>query len=190
MPTSPTKSWHSYRIEYLKTRIIGIDPGSRQTGFGIIDSDGMHSEYVASGCIYVKGDSLPERLGDIFSRVSEIVDKWQPREMSVEQVFVNKNVESALKLGQARGAAICAGVQCRLLVSEYTPKAIKNAVVGTGNATKDQVKQMMAMLLNLKKDLQADEADALGVALCHAHNRKLVNRIPEIKRKHGGGRWS
>ncbi len=173
----------------MKIRIIGIDPGSRQTGYGIIDSDGVHSVYVASGCIYVKGDSLPERLGDIFSRVSEIVTEWQPLEMSVEQVFVNKNVESAMKLGQARGAAICAGVQNQLKVSEYTPKAVKSAVVGTGNATKDQVNHMMSMMLNLKQELQADEADALGVALCHAHNRTLLNRIPEIKRKRNGGRW-
>ena len=170
-------------------RIIGIDPGSRQTGYGIIDSDGVKSTYVASGCIYVKGESLPERLGIIFSRVSEVLDEWQPVEMSIEQVFVNKNVESALKLGQARGAAICAGVQANLDVSEYAPKAIKTAVVGTGNATKDQVKHMMTMLLNLKKDLQADEADALGVALCHAHNRKLMTQIPEIKRKRTWGRW-
>jgi crossover junction endodeoxyribonuclease RuvC len=173
----------------LKIRIIGIDPGSRHTGYGIIDSDGMHSQYVASGCIHVKGDSLPERLGDIYTRVSDIVAEWRPLEMSIEQVFVNKNVESALKLGQARGAAICAGVQGRLLVSEYTPTAIKAAVVGTGNASKEQVKHMMTMLLNLKIDLQADEADALGVALCHAHNRKLMTRIPEMKRKRNRGRW-
>ena len=173
----------------MTIRIIGIDPGSRQTGYGIIDSDGMHSSYVASGCIYVKGDSLPERLGNIYSRISEIVIEWQPVEMSIEQVFVNKNVESALKLGQARGAAICAGVQNQLVVSEYTPKAIKNAVVGTGNATKEQVQHMMNMLLSLNRTLQADEADALGVALCHAHNRKLMNQVPEIKRKRNWGRW-
>ena len=174
----------------MKIRIIGIDPGSRQTGYGIIDSDGMHSEYVASGCIHVRGDSLPERLGDIFTRVSEVLAEWQPLEMSVEQVFVNKNVESALKLGQARGAAICAGVQASLLVSEYAPKAIKSAVVGTGNASKDQVKHMMSMLLKINTELQADEADALGVALCHAHNRSLMNQIPQMKRKRNGGRWS
>ncbi len=173
----------------MTIRIIGIDPGSRQTGYGIIDSDGIQTTYVSSGCIYVKGDSLPERLGNIFTRVSEIVTEWQPVEMAIEQVFVNKNVESALKLGQARGAAICAGVQGHLDVSEYAPKAIKTAVVGTGNATKEQVQHMMGMLLNLKKQLQSDEADALGVALCHAHNRKLMNQIPEMKRKRTWGRW-
>ena len=170
-------------------RILGIDPGSRQTGYGIIDSDGINSRYVASGCIYVKGDSLPERLGDIFGRVSDIVTEWQPVEMSIEQVFVNKNVDSALKLGQARGAAICAGVQGQLQVSEYTPKEIKNAVVGTGNAAKEQVQHMIAMLLKLENKLQADEADALAVALCHAHQRKLIGKIPAMNRKTNRGRW-
>ena len=170
-------------------RILGIDPGSRQTGYGIIDSDGINSRYVASGCIYVKGDSLPERLGDIFGRVSDIVTEWQPVEMSIEQVFVNKNVDSALKLGQARGAAICAGVQGQLQVSEYTPKEIKNAVVGTGNAAKEQVQHMIAMLLKLDNKLQADEADALAVALCHAHQRKLIGKIPAMNRKTNRGRW-
>lgn len=170
-------------------RILGIDPGSRQTGYGIIDSDGINSRYVASGCIYVKGDSLPERLGDIFGRVSEIVTEWQPVEMSIEQVFVNKNVDSALKLGQARGAAICAAVQGQLQVSEYTPKEIKNAVVGTGNAVKEQVQHMIAMLLKLENKLQADEADALAVALCHAHQRKLIGKIPAMNRKTNRGRW-
>lgn len=170
-------------------RILGIDPGSRQTGYGIIDSDGINSRYVASGCIYVKGDSLPDRLGDIFGRVAEIVTEWQPVEMSIEQVFVNKNVDSALKLGQARGAAICAGVQGELKVSEYTPKEIKNAVVGTGNAAKEQVQHMMNMLLKLEKQLQADEADALAVALCHAHKRKLIGKIPAMNRKTNRGRW-
>lgn len=173
----------------MSVRIIGIDPGSRQTGFGIIDTDGVNSRYVFSGCIYVKGDSLPERLGDIFSRVSEIMTEWQPVEMAIEQVFVNKNVDSALKLGQARGAAICAGVQQQLQVSEYTPKAVKSAVVGTGNATKEQVQHMMGMLLKMNKSLQADEADALGVALCHAHHRKLQVQIPGIQRRRSRGRW-
>jgi len=170
-------------------RILGIDPGSRQTGYGIIDSDGTKSIHVASGCIYVKGDNLPERLGNIFSRVSELITEWQPVEMSIEQVFVNKNVDSALKLGQARGAAICAGVQLNLPVNEYTPKAVKSAVVGTGNATKEQVQHMMSMLLSLNKDLQADEADGLAIALCHAHNRKLAGKIPLSARRRSKGRW-
>ena len=153
------------------------------TGYGIIDSDGMESRHVDSGCIYVKGDSLPERLGDIFKSVSEIITEWQPTEMAIEQVFVNKNVDSALKLGQARGAAICAGVEQKLVVSEYAPKEIKSAVVGTGNAAKEQVQHMMTMLLKLEKGLQADQADALAVALCHAHHNKYSNLVVSSNRR-------
>jgi len=170
-------------------RIIGIDPGSRMTGYGIIDSDGVQSRHVDSGCIYVKGDDLPERLGDIFKQVSEIITQWQPTEMSIERVFVNKNVDSALKLGQARGAAICAGVQQSLKVSEYAPKEIKSAVVGTGNAAKEQVQHMMSMLLKLEKGLQSDQADALAVALCHAHQRKMTGVIPPATRRRSSKRW-
>jgi len=173
----------------VTTRILGIDPGSRQTGYGIIDSDGRESIHVDSGCIYVKGDDFAERLGCIFLRVSEIIKEYQPTELSIEQVFVNKNVDSALKLGQARGAAICAAVNSGLKVHEYTPKAVKSAVVGTGNANKDQVQHMMAMLLRLEKGLQADQADALGIALCHAHNRNLIGKVPLPSRKRSKRRW-
>jgi len=173
----------------VTVRILGIDPGSRQTGYGIIDSDGRQSAHVDSGCIYVKGDDFAERLGYIFQQVSEIIVEYQPVELSIEQVFVNKNVDSALKLGQARGAAICAAVNAGLKVSEYTPKAVKSAVVGTGNATKEQVQHMMSMLLQLEKGLQADQADALGIALCHAHNRNLAGKIPLPARRRSKGRW-
>jgi len=173
----------------LTTRILGIDPGSRQTGYGLIDSDGNTSLHVDSGCIYARGETFPERLGYIFQHISEIIVEYQPDELSIEQVFVNKNVDSALKLGQARGAAICAAVQAGLSVHEYTPKAVKSAVVGTGNATKEQVQHMMAMLLKLEKGLQADQADALGIALCHAHNRKLIGKIPLPTRRRSKGRW-
>lgn len=108
-----------------KTRIIGIDPGSRCTGYGVIDSDGLRHEYVTSGFISIKGDELPERLGSIFNEISSVINEWQPKTMGVEQVFVNKNIDSALKLGQARGAAICAGINAQLDVGEYTPRAIK-----------------------------------------------------------------
>lgn len=176
------------------TRIIGIDPGSLKTGFGIIESDGVRSQYVASGCIKVKGDNLAERLGYIFSSLHEIMQQWQPNEMAIENVFLSKNADSALKLGQARGAAICAGVQQQLAVSEYAPRQIKNAVVGSGSALKEQVQHMMNLLLNINKVLQADEADALAVALCHAHHR--ASKIPVLKtsaragsRKSTRGRW-
>lgn len=173
----------------MSTRILGIDPGSRQTGYGLIDSDGMQSLHIDSGCIYAKGDNFAERLGYIFQHVSELIAEYQPAELSIEQVFVNKNIDSALKLGQARGAAICAAVQGGLSVHEYTPKAVKSAVVGTGNATKEQVQHMMSMLLKLEMGLQADQADALGIALCHAHNRQLAGKIALPGRKRRRGRW-
>ncbi len=173
----------------MNIRILGIDPGSRQTGYGLIDSDGRQSQHVDSGCIYAKGDNFAERLGYIFQHVSELIIEYQPAELSIEQVFVNKNVDSALKLGQARGAAICAAVQAGLVVHEYTPKAVKSAVVGSGNATKEQVQHMMSMLLKLEKGLQADQADALAIALCHAHNRDLAGKVPLPTRRRTRGRW-
>jgi len=149
----------------------------------------MKSLHVDSGCIYAKGENFAERLGYIFQHVSELIAEYQPTELSIEQVFVNKNIDSALKLGQARGAAICAAVQAGLSVHEYAPKAVKSAVVGTGNATKEQVQHMMSMLLKLEKGLQADQADALGIALCHAHNRQLAGKIALPSRKRSRGRW-
>jgi len=119
----------------VSTRILGIDPGSRKTGYGIIDTDKNNSVHVDSGCIYVKGDSFPDRLGHIFKAVSELIVEYQPAELSIELAFVNKNIDSAMKLSQARAAAICASVNAGLKISEYTPKAVKSAVVGTGNAS-------------------------------------------------------
>ena len=168
-------------------RIIGIDPGSRCTGYGIIDSDGFRHNYVASGYINIKGDELPDRLGSIFNEISLIIEKWQPATMGVEQVFVNKNVDSALKLGQARGAAICAGINANLDVGEYTPRAIKKAVVGNGSADKEQIQQMMKLLLKLDFDPQSDEADGLAIAMCHANHLQVKNL--GIATKVRGGRW-
>jgi crossover junction endodeoxyribonuclease RuvC len=170
-----------------KIRIIGIDPGSRCTGFGVIDSDGLRHSYVASGHINIKGDELPDRLGFIFSEVGKIIAKWQPLTMGVEQVFVNKNVDSALKLGQARGAAICAGIIAQLDVGEYTPRAIKKAVVGNGSADKEQIQQMMKLLLKLDFVPQSDEADGLAIALCHANHMHI--KTLGIATKVRGGRW-
>lgn len=173
----------------MSVRILGIDPGSRKTGYGIIDSDGNTSLHIDSGCIHVKGEDFPQRLGYIFQHVSDIIQQYQPTELSIEQVFVNKNADSALKLGQARGAAICAAVQAGLKVHEYAPKAVKSAVVGSGNASKEQVQHMMSMLLKLEKGLQEDQADALGIALCHAHNRQINGKIPMPGRRRSKGRW-
>jgi crossover junction endodeoxyribonuclease RuvC len=170
-----------------KTRIIGIDPGSRSTGFGVIDSDGLRHSYVASGFIKISGDELADRLGMIFDEISQIVTKWQPRIMAVEQVFVNKNADSALKLGQARGAAICAGINARLEIGEYTPRAIKKSVIGKGGADKHQVQQMMKILLNLDFVPQSDEADGLAIALCHANHLHVKSLVPTMKIR--AGRW-
>jgi crossover junction endodeoxyribonuclease RuvC len=170
-----------------KTRIIGIDPGSRCTGYGVIDSDGLRHNYVASGFVKIAGDELPERLGMIFNEISLIIQKWQPQTMGIEQVFVNKNVDSALKLGQARGAAICAGTNANLDIGEYTPRAIKKAVVGNGAADKEQIQQMMKLLLKLDFEPQSDEADGLAIALCHANhmNIKSLGFASKVR----GGRW-
>ncbi len=158
-------------------RIIGIDPGSRITGYGVIDSDGRRSIHIASGCIRLKQDELPQRLGVIFHEIAELIKIHCPAEMAIEEVFVSKNANSALKLGQARGAAICAGVVANLPVGEYAPRAIKQAVVGSGAADKDQVQHMVKRLLNLSCDLSADQSDALAVALSHAHTDTTLNRL-------------
>lgn len=163
-------------------RILGIDPGSRITGWGVIDSDGRHSRHIASGCIRTEGDDLPQRLGEIYRGVHQVVLEYRPAEMAVEQVFVAKNASSALKLGQARGAAICAGVAEGLPVAEYTPRMVKQSVVGAGGAEKEQVEHMVRMLLNLREPLAADEADALAVALSHAHSRELRARLSGARR--------
>ncbi|MCU7810336.1 MAG: crossover junction endodeoxyribonuclease RuvC [Candidatus Thiodiazotropha sp. (ex Notomyrtea botanica)] len=157
-------------------RILGIDPGSRITGFGLIDSDGMKSSHITHGVIRLQGEALPPRLGEIFAQVSALIEQHRPEVMAIEQVFVAKNPSSALKLGQARGAAICAAMQHGLDVSEYTPTRIKQSVVGTGRADKGQVQHMVRMILGLSENPQADAADALAVALSHAHSHTLLSK--------------
>jgi crossover junction endodeoxyribonuclease RuvC len=157
---------------------MGIDPGSRMTGYGIIDMDGPRSRYIASGGIQTDSSRpLPERLKTIFEGMTEIVRLHRPAEVAVEQVFMHRNPDSALKLGQARGAAICAVVVAGLPVSEYAARAIKQAVVGSGAADKAQVQHMVALLLNLAAPPQADAADALAVAICHGHTRQTLQRF-------------
>ena len=158
-------------------RILGIDPGSRVTGYGIIDSDGQRSQHITSGCIRMKQDDLPQRLGVIFKEISILLETHQPTEFAIEQVFVSKNAGAALKLGQARGAAICAAVVAGLPVSEYSPRTIKQAVVGSGSADKKQVLHMVKRLLCLSGELAEDQADALGVALSHAHIGATQDRL-------------
>lgn len=159
------------------TRILGIDPGSRITGYGIIDIAGPRESFVDCGSIYTQTDALPDRLKVIFEELILIIAEYKPEEMAVEQVFMHRNANSALKLGQARGAAICAGVTKDLPVAEYTPMQIKQSVVGTGSADKAQMQQMVKLLLKLPEEPAEDAADALGVALCHGHSRQTFGRI-------------
>jgi len=148
--------------------ILGIDPGSRCTGFGIIDNQPNQITYLHSGYFKIQGDNLPQKLGSIYQHIDDLIRQFQPQHMSIEQVFMHRNADSALKLGQARGAAICAGQLAGLVIAEYAPREIKKAVVGTGAATKDQVQHMVKRLLSLRDPLQADESDGLAIAICHA----------------------
>ncbi|MBM3116571.1 crossover junction endodeoxyribonuclease RuvC [Jeongeupia naejangsanensis] len=151
-------------------RILGIDPGSRVTGFGVIDVAGQSRNYVASGCIKTGGGSLPERVRALLDGIAEVVATYHPEIAAVEQVFVNVNPASTLMLGQARGAVLAALVHAGLPIAEYTALQVKQAVVGNGHAGKDQVGQMVQRLLRLSGVPQADAADALAVALAHSQH--------------------
>ena len=152
-------------------RILGIDPGSRITGFGLVERLQNRTVYVESGCIRAGDGDFPQRLKTIFDGLREIVQTYAPTEISIERVFMHKNPDSALKLGQARGAALCAVMTESLPVHEYTPTEIKQAIVGKGNASKVQVQHMVQALLSLPRAPQADAADALAIALCHLHTQ-------------------
>ncbi len=154
------------------TLILGIDPGSRKTGFGLINHIGGKNSYVASGVIRVPDVSLPERLKIIFDSVTEIIQEYQPQQMAIEHVFMAKSASSALKLGQARGAAIVAAVNQNLPVSEYEARKVKQSVVGNGAADKLQVQHMIKNLLKLSAAPQEDAADALAIAICHANTQQ------------------
>lgn len=158
-------------------RILGIDPGSRVTGYGLVDSVKNQHHYVASGCIRTQTKDFPQRLGDIFHAMQDVITEYQPDHVSVEQVFVANNASAALKLGQARGAAITAAVNAKLPVFEYTPRAVKQALVGTGAAGKEQVQHMVRILLNLRQSMGLDESDAIAVALCHAHSHAVLSKL-------------
>ena len=159
------------------TRILGIDPGSRITGYAIIDDTLQETKYIGSGCIRIKADCFPDRLKKIFDGVTEIIDQFQPTQMAIEQVFMHKNADSALKLGQARGAAICAGQNEGLAVFEYAARQVKQALVGKGNAEKQQVQHMVKILLSLQGNIQIDASDALGICLCHAHHQQTAKKM-------------
>lgn len=170
--------------------ILGIDPGSRVTGYGLVRVEGNRSAYVASGEVRVEGETLAQKLHHIFTALSAVIEIHAPDEAAVEQVFMHRNPDSALKLGQARGAAICALAAHGLPVAEYTPQEIKRAVVGGGRAVKEQVQHMVKALLNLSEISSADAADALAVALCHGHTGQTLARMGAVTvRGRRGGRW-
>ncbi|MFN6969322.1 MAG: crossover junction endodeoxyribonuclease RuvC [Rheinheimera sp.] len=154
--------------------ILGIDPGSRLTGYGVIRQHGSKFEYVASGCIRMTLGEMPDRLKQIFDGISQIIEQTQPTVFAIEQVFMARNPDSALKLGQARGAAIVAAKVGGLEVFEYSARQVKQSVVGTGAADKTQVQHMVRTLLKLQANPQADAADALAVALCHGHTQQSL----------------
>lgn len=157
----------------LRARILGLDPGSRVTGFAVLDCDAGQINYVASGGIRAEGSDFPARLKQIFTGVAELVERHQPDEVAIERIFMHRNADSALKLGQARGAALSATFGVSSSVFEYAAREVKQAVVGTGAAEKTQVQLMVKRLLKLTGELGADAADAIAIALCHAHSRRL-----------------
>lgn len=170
------------------TLILGIDPGSRITGYGIIRDSGGRCEYIASGCIRTGTGELPNRLDAVYSGLHEIICSYQPNLMSIEQVFMSRNADSALKLGQARGAAIVAATQAGLAVSEYSATQIKSALVGSGRAAKEQVQMMVMHILQLTQKPQIDASDALAAALCHAHHQQTLTAHNLGNAKSRGGR--
>ncbi|GHE77452.1 crossover junction endodeoxyribonuclease RuvC [Thalassotalea profundi] len=165
--------------------ILGIDPGSRLTGYGVIEQQGRKFTYLGSGCIkaIASGDDLAGRLQTIFAGVSEIILQFNPDMFAIEQVFMGVNPGGALKLGQARGAAIVAATSNGLTIAEYSARQIKQSVVGTGGADKAQVQHMVKTILKLPVSPQADAADALAVALCHGHSYdSLLKMSGQVKK--------
>ncbi|OGA49131.1 MAG: crossover junction endodeoxyribonuclease RuvC [Betaproteobacteria bacterium RIFCSPLOWO2_12_FULL_63_13] len=169
-------------------RIIGIDPGLRVTGFGVIEKSGTRVSYITSGCIRSAGDELPERLKSILHGLREVIAIHQPRQAAVEKVFVNLNPQSTLALGQARGTVICAAVDAGLPVAEYTALQVKQAVVGNGHAAKAQVQEMVKRLLRLPAVPGSDAADALACAICHAHGGQGMGALSTLGHRVRRGR--
>ena len=154
-------------------RILGIDPGSQITGFGVIDASLNRTRLVARGTVRTVGGDHTGRLEQIFRGLGQVVEDYRPEEIAIERVFMHRNADSALKLGQARSAALCATFGAAVPVFEYAARQVKQSVVGRGGADKAQIQHMVKVLLNIKRDeLQADIADALAVALCHAFQRR------------------
>lgn len=159
--------------------ILGIDPGSRITGYGIIREERRKIHYVDSGCIRTSEGELSQRLLEIFNGVCQLMEQYSPDEVAIEQVFMHQNPNSALKLGHARGVAMVAAASHRVKVSEYSARQVKQSVVGYGAAAKTQVKQMVVNLLMLNSAPQNDAADALAIAICHSHMRHSLMAIQQ-----------
>ncbi|HEY9446370.1 MAG TPA: crossover junction endodeoxyribonuclease RuvC [Burkholderiales bacterium] len=169
-------------------RILGIDPGLRVTGFGVLEKTGTRLAYVTSGCIRTPDADLPSRLKVILDGLTEVITQCTPEQIAVEKVFVNVNPQSTLLLGQARGTAICAAVLHGLPVAEYTALQVKQAVVGNGHAKKEQVQDMVTRLLKLAGYPSPDAADALACAICHAHGGQGLGQIATAGFRVRGGR--
>lgn len=170
------------------TLVLGIDPGSRITGYGVVRATARGCEYVASGCIRTGNGVLHERLQIVYRGVREVIQTYGPVTMGIEQVFMARNADSALKLGQARGAALLAGAEEGLEIAEYTATQVKQAVAGTGGADKQQVLTMVMHLLKLTQKPQVDASDALAIAMCHAHHRQSLIPHGLATAKRRGGR--
>jgi crossover junction endodeoxyribonuclease RuvC len=165
-------------------RILGIDPGTRITGYGLIEKQGNRLIHIDNGAICTRAETpLADRLQIIYDGLCRVISQYGPEAVSIEQIFVAKNALSALKLGHARGVAMLAGVHASLPVTEYSAVEVKNAVVGYGRAAKTQVQQMVRVLLKLPEVAQEDASDALAVAICHAHSCELKNRLQSLGRR-------
>lgn len=189
MPRYRNSSWRSFDPDAVRPgpaatgpvagrcRVLGLDPGSVRTGYGLIDCDGPLQQYVAAGCIRVQGTTVASRLRHVYQAICELVETHRPDEIAIERVFVHRNPDSALKLGQARGVALCAAALHGAPVFEYAPRAIKLALVGTGSAEKLQVAHMVKAILSLEIALGLDATDALAVGLCHGQSRRLNHLV-------------
>lgn len=168
-----------------KCIILGIDPGSRVTGYGVIMTQGLKHYYLASGCIRLGDHALVDKCAILYQSLQEIIQTHQPQEAAIEQVFMHENPGAALKLGQARGSAITALANHQLVLAEYSARQVKQAVVGYGAAKKEQVQTMVQALLQLSGKPQADAADALAIAICHANFRSGLAALPTRRLRHG-----
>ena len=161
--------------------ILGIDPGSRVTGYGLINAVGNKLEYVGCGCIRTQTQDFPQRLQIIHAELVKVIEQFSPQQSAVEEVFMGRNASAALKLGQARGAAMVACLSNELPLAEYSARKVKQAVVGNGAADKAQVQHMVKALLRISDNIEEDAADALAVAICHAHTQASLIRMAGAK---------